>query len=191
MINVDITFETPDIELRPLCLNDSAACHTITKNQDLWYYFTSDLSTLESFHIWVEKAVTEMKQQKRLAFAVIYKPTQQLIGSTSIANISIHDKRVEIGFTWLAKQFHGTGLNRKVKYILLQYCFEELHCERVEFKTDVLNIPARNALKKLGATEEGVLRSHTLMTNNRRRDTIYYSILLHEWHAIKTGFSLK
>ena len=68
---------------------------------------------------------------------------------------------------------------------MLQYAFESLNLERVEFKTDVLNLQARKALKKIGAIEEGILRSHTLMTNNRRRDTIYYSILKNEWLQMK------
>jgi RimJ/RimL family protein N-acetyltransferase len=68
---------------------------------------------------------------------------------------------------------------------MFQYCFEELDFVRVECKTDVLNIPARNALTRMNMTEEGILRSHTLMTNNRRRDTIFYSILQSEWSEVK------
>ena len=128
----------------------------------------------------------EIKNKKRLAFSIIDKQTNSLVGSTSIGNISERDKRVEIGWTWLGREFQGKGINDQAKYMLLKYCFEELHCERVEFKTDILNVPARNALKRIGAVEEGVLRSHTLMTNNRRRDTIYYSILRQEWENIKT-----
>jgi RimJ/RimL family protein N-acetyltransferase len=72
-----------------------------------------------------------------------------------------------------------------MKYLMLGYCFETLGFERVEFKTDVLNLPARKALARIGATEEGILRSHTLMINNRRRDTIYFSILKPEWERLK------
>jgi RimJ/RimL family protein N-acetyltransferase len=82
----------------------------------------------------------------------------------------------------------GTGLNKECKFLLLQYAFEHLNFERVEFKTDVLNTAARNALKKIGAKEEGVLRSHMTLHNGRRRDSIYYSILLNEWEEIKNNF---
>ena len=82
-------------------------------------------------------------------------------------------------------EFQGNGINDQLKYLMLKYCFDNLNFERVEFKTDVLNISARKALKRIGLTEEGILRSHTLMTHNRRRDTIYYSILRSEWNELK------
>ena len=151
----------------------------------MWTYFTNDLSDQTALRTWVETAVQQIKDKKRLAFSIINKRTDSLVGSTSIGNISERDKRVEIGWTWFSRAFHGKGLNDHSKYLLLKYCFEELGCERVEFKTDVLNIPARNALKRIGAIEEGILRSHTLMTNNRRRDTIFYSILSPEWENVK------
>lgn len=126
-----------------------------------------------------------MKQKVRLVLTVIDKEKDRLIGSTSLGNISERDKRIEIGWTWISKNYQGKGINSQPKYLLLKYCFEELNYERVEFKTDVLNIPARKALLRIGAIEEGILRSHTIMTNNRRRDTIFYSILKSEWNDVK------
>ena len=133
----------------------------------------------------IETGEQDIKNKKRLAFSIFDKQSNLLVGSTSIGNISERDKRVEIGWTWLGREFQGKGINDKVKYLLLKYCFEELDYERVEFKTDILNEPARKALKRIGAIEEGVLRSHTIMTHNRRRNTIYYSILSHEWKELK------
>lgn len=77
------------------------------------------------------------------------------------------------------------GINNQTKHLMLDYCFESSGLERVEFKTDVLNIPARKTLVKIGMVEEGVLRCHTLMTLDRRRDSIFYSILKSEWRAVK------
>ena len=185
MIDFTKTLETNQILLRPLRQEDYNRFTEITDDKDLWIYFTNDLSDKNVLFKWIETGVQEIKDKKRLAFSIIDKRTNSLIGSTSIGNISEHDKRFEIGWTWLGREFQGKGINDQTKCLLLKYCFEELECQRVEFKTDVLNIPARNALKRIGAVEEGVLRSHTLMTHNRRRDTIYYSILRHEWKNIK------
>jgi RimJ/RimL family protein N-acetyltransferase len=185
MIDFSKVFETKDILLRPMRTEDYDGFSQLTTDQDLWVHFTSDLSDLRALRRWVETSVREMKNKKRLALTIIDKPSGLPVGSTSIGNIAERDKRVEIGWTWLGRDFQGKGINDQCKYLLLTYCFEELGCLRVEFKTDVLNHPARKALKRIGAMEEGVLRSHTLMTHNRRRDTIYYSILQSEWKRIK------
>jgi RimJ/RimL family protein N-acetyltransferase len=111
-----------------------------------------------------------------------------VIGSTSFGNIDLLHGRLEIGWTWLGRQFQGVGINREVKFLLLRFAFEALEIKRVEFKTDVLNQQSRRALKNIGATEEGVLRSHMIMPHNRRRDTIYYSILADEWPEVKANY---
>ena len=107
------------------------------------------------------------------------------MGSTSFGNISLRDKRAEIGWTWIGQNYQGKGINSEIKYLMIKYLFETLDFERVELKTDVLNIKARKALLRIGLKEEGVLRSHTLMTHGRRRDTVYYSLLKSEWEEIK------
>lgn len=144
-------------------------------------FFTSDLSKDSELHKWINTAVISMENKERLAFAVLNAKNNHIIGSTSLANFSKRDKRIEIGWTWMTEKFQGAGYNQKVKYLLLEYCFEELQLERVECKTDVLNIAARKGLEKSGFTQEGILRSHTLLANGRRRDSIYYSVLKNEW----------
>ena len=157
----------------------------LTEDPAMWIYFTSDLSVKSELHDWIDTAINDMKNKVRIAFTIINKSTNQPIGSTSFGNVSFKDKRLEIGWTWIAKNYQGKGINNQIKYLMTKYGFENLNFERVEFKTDVLNIPARKALLKIGAKEEGILRSHTLMTHDRRRDTIYYSMLKPEWAAIK------
>lgn len=91
---------------------------------------------------------------------------------------------MELGWTWLAPEYHGQGLNTRVKYLMLRHCFEELRAHRVEFKTDNANPRSCGALRKIGARRDGVLRSHTLMHGGRYRDTAYYSILEGEWSQV-------
>ncbi len=185
MIDFNKIFETDQVRLRPLKPEDKDAFLKITSGKDLWTYFTSDLSNKNVLSDWVDNGINQMKNKTRLALAIIAKQDNKIVGSTSLINISVLDKRIEIGGTWICRDYQGKRINDQSKYLLLKYCFGELEFERVEFKTDVLNNPARKALLRIGAKEEGILRSHTLMTNNRRRDTIYYSILKPEWKEIK------
>ena len=185
MFDFDLILENKQIRLRPVQSSDFKVFAAITKNQNTWKYFSCNLSDEKELESWVNTAYMQTQSGTRLAFTIIYKPSNKILGSSSFGNFSFYDSRLEIGWTWLASEFHGKGINRQVKFLMLEYCFEKLKLERVEFKTDVLNIPARKALIKIGAVEEGILRSHMVMTQNRRRDTIYYSILKSEWPGIK------
>ncbi|MHA7131866.1 GNAT family N-acetyltransferase [Algoriphagus namhaensis] len=176
----NLTLENDQVLLRPLRRQDFALLHDIAQQADLWDYFTHDLSRLENFQIWSQ----DHFDGKRLQFVLLDKSKNQLAGSSGFGNFSARDQRVEIGWTWLGKEFQGKDLNSAVKKLMLAYAFEQAGMKRVEFKTDVLNLPARQALKKLGAIEEGVLRSHTLLHHGRRRDTIYYSFLEEDWAKI-------
>ena len=189
MIDFNKTLRSEKIVLCPLEFDDFHSMTDLTQDPGMWTYFTSDLSKSEHLQKWISEAISEKIEKKRLAFAIYDEKTSKLIGSTSLGNISERDKRIEIGWTWIAKAYQGKGYNALVKFILLQYCFDECGFERVEFKTDLLNIPARNAMKKMGIAEEGILRSHTLMTGNRRRDTIFYGVLRDEWEALKLKLS--
>lgn len=190
MIDFNKTLRSEKVVLCPLEFDDFHAMRDLTQDPDMWTYFTSDLSKPEHLQKWISEAISEKINQKRLAFAIYDEKSSKLIGSTSLGNISERDKRIEIGWTWIAKAYQGKGYNALVKFILLQYCFDECGFERVEFKMDVLNIPARKAMKKMSIVEEGILRSHTLMAGNRRRDTIYYGVLKTEWEALKLKLNL-
>ena len=169
----DLVLESERLLLRPLQRTDFPALLELTQDSSLWTYFTHDLSTLEGMEAWAAGHFAG----DRFQFVVVDQASQQYLGSTGFGNYFPRDQRIEIGWTWLGRVAQGTGTNREMKSLMLAYAFEELDMLRVEFKTDVLNLPARKALLRLGATEEGILRSHTLMTHGRRRDTIYYSFL--------------
>lgn len=181
MIDFKLRLENESVLLRPLEETDLSPLLGLSSNSEMWRFFTHDLSTKEGLEEWARPAF----EKQRLQFVIIEKSNGMIVGSTAFGNISERDNRLEIGWTWLGIDYQGIGLNSIVKNLLLTYCFENLGLERVEFKTDVLNIQARKSLKNIGAIEEGVLRSHTLMTRGRRRDTIYYSILKQEWDYIK------
>ncbi|WP_299754150.1 GNAT family protein [uncultured Pontibacter sp.] len=159
----------------------------IVYDEEIWRFMPTRISDAQELQNWAQTVETGFASGTRYTFMIVDKATGQLAGSTSYGNISLPDKRLEIGWTWLSKAFRGSGINRHCKFLLLQHAFEMLRMERVELKTDVLNQRSRRAMLKIGATEEGVLRSHTQMHDGRRRDTIYYSILKPEWPAVKAS----
>lgn len=178
-------FENSIAKLRPLEESDFNDFIDIAFDESIWIRTTIHIQTEEDLRKYVEDSIKERERKFRYPFTIIDKRVNRTAGCTSYANISEKDKRLEIGWTWLGKDFQGTGLNKACKFLLLQNAFESLGIERVELKTDVLNVQSRRAMMKIGAVEEGILRSHTLMPDGRRRDTIYYSILNSEWGKIK------
>jgi N-acetyltransferase len=186
MIPPDLTLETTKVFLRPVTENDYDDFLRIARqDENMWAYFVLNLANPEHLKKWMNDAIRETKANTRLAFTIIDKPSEQVTGSMSFLNISFYDKKLEIGSSWLGKDFRSTGINKHAKYAMMRYAFEELNFERVEYKTDVLNARARKGLEKIGGIEEGVLRSHMTMWNDRRRTSIYYSVLKNEWPGLK------
>lgn len=186
-----ITLENDKVILRPISMEDHDGFSAIAFSDELWRYYVMKLSVDSELIEYLVSSVEANNSATQHVFTIIDKSSGLIAGSTSFGNISLKDKRVEIGWTWLGKKFHGSGLNSHCKYLLLEYAFEKAGMLRVEFKTDLLNTAARKALLKIGAVEEGVLRSHTLMQDGRRRDTIYYSVLASEWNNVKSELQKK
>ncbi|MFI5149902.1 MAG: GNAT family N-acetyltransferase [Bacteroidia bacterium] len=167
---------------------DKKYFHELSKvgaDPDLWVLNPRRMQGPEDMADYLEDALMEQEKGISIPFVIIDKRSGEVAGSTRYANLYPVHKRLEIGWTWIGKKFQQTGLNRAVKFELLRYGFETLDLNRIELKTDIMNIPSRTAMKKLGATEEGVLRGHTRMASGRYRDTVYYSILKSEWPDIK------
>ena len=114
-------------------------------------------------------------------------PDGRAVGMTTYMNIDAANKRVEIGSTWIGKDAQRTGLNTEAKRLLLGHAFDDLGCIAVEFRTHALNHQSRSAIERLGAKLDGVLRSHFVMDNGSLRDTAVYSILPHEWPAVRAN----
>jgi N-acetyltransferase len=183
--DINIKLEDNHVLLRRYQPTDLDKIAIIADDADIWKLMVTRISNREELKLWEQTVVQGYLTESRYTFMIIDKVSGALAGSTSFGNISKPDKRLEIGWTWLSKEYPGSGMNHRCKYLLLRYAFDKLGIERVEIKTDVLNMRSRKALLKIGATEEGILRSHTLMHDGRRRDTIYYSILRTEWNKIK------
>ncbi len=186
MIPHDLQLETNKVTLRPLLPTDYDEFLRLAKmDEDMWYYFSLNLGNEEQLTRWFDIAFRDKKAETRRPFTIIEKATGQIAGSSSIGSIAYTDLRFEIGWSWLGKEFRSTGINKHAKFAMMNYGFEKLNFERVEFKTDVENARARKGLQNVGGIEEGILRSHMTMWNNRRRTSIYYSVLKNEWPALK------
>jgi RimJ/RimL family protein N-acetyltransferase len=184
----NIILENNSVLIRPLTPEDEVGLSKIAFDPDIWKYTVTRAMNSTELKEYINTAFREKEKKSRYPFTIVDKKSDEIAGSTSYGNVSIKDKRLEIGWTWLGKKFIGMGINKECKFLLLQYAFEHLKFERVEFKTDFLNKAARKALLKIGAKSEGILRSHTLMYDGRRRDTVYYSILADEWEEIRDKF---
>ena len=186
MIPVDLKLETSRAILRPVAEEDyNDFLRLAQQDEDMWEYFSLNLGDEKQLRKWMDTAFTDRSANTRRPFTIIDKLNGQIAGSSSLGNISIYDLRAEIGWSWLGKDYRSSGLNRHAKYAMMKYAFDELHFERVEFKTDVLNARARKGLQNAGGIEEGVLRSHMTMWNGKRRSSIYYSVLKDEWPKLK------
>lgn len=180
-----LTLENHAVVLRPLTREDWAGLQAIAYDPDIWRYFVFRIENEQDLRRFLDEAVADNETGKRAVFGVHDRATNELAGSMAFGNLSEAERRLEIGWSWLGAGFRGTTINGWSKYLLLQDAFEALDCERVEFKTDVLNLRARAGLRKIGATEEGTLRSYNYMPDGRRRDAIYYSVLRREWPEVK------
>ncbi|MFC4334318.1 GNAT family N-acetyltransferase [Salininema proteolyticum] len=170
--------------LRPVVEEHREALRELARDESIWANFTSRPSTDEDFAAFFDTMLSDQAAGKRFTFTVMDARSGAVAGSSAYAALDEKHDRLEIGASWLAPAFQGTGVNQAAKYLLLRHAFEVLRCRRVEFKTDVLNVPARRALESIGATEEGVARSFNYMPSGRRRDAVYYSVLDSEWDQV-------
>jgi RimJ/RimL family protein N-acetyltransferase len=177
--------ENDQVRLVPLKETHREPLRTIAIDPDIWRYFVSRVDSEAEFDAFFDATLADHRSGRRVVLVVIDKRTHRVAGSMSFGNLSEADSRLEIGWSWLGRDFRGAGINRWAKFLLLKHAFEVLGAQRVEFKTDVRNIRARRGLRNIGAVEEGVLRSFNPMPDGRRRDAVYYSVLAAEWPTVK------
>ncbi|HVT14371.1 MAG TPA: GNAT family protein [Fimbriimonadaceae bacterium] len=120
-----------------------------------------------------------------IGFTIVARETMKPVGSSSYMDIRDEHRGLEIGMTWIGKDWQGTAINPECKLLLLEHAFERLGAERVQLKTDGRNLQSQRAIEKLGAAKEGVLRKHMTMPDGFQRDTVMYSVIAEEWPAIK------
>lgn len=179
--------------LRPLQADDCNNLLLFSLHEpELWKYSLVKVAGEENLRNYINTALEARATGKEYPFIVFDKRTQDFAGSTRFYDIQLAHKTMQLGYTWYGKKFQGTGLNKHCKYLLLQWAFEQLGMERVEFRADNTNERSIAAMKSIGCTVEGVLRSNTIKADGTRRDSMVLSILKDEWeNVVKEKLSLR
>lgn len=184
-----IILENERVKLSLLTLDNYQNLIDIAQEKDLIYYSPSDISTPEKLKAYVQLAVEGYNNNTIIPFIIYDKIKQSYAGSTRFGLIDWTHQLLHIGWTWIGHRFQGTGLNTNMKFLMLQYAFETLKFEKVEFRIDARNAKSRRAVEKLGATLEGILRKNVKMKGGYRRNSCCYGILKEEWPQIKGNLS--
>ncbi|HBV77530.1 MULTISPECIES: GNAT family N-acetyltransferase [Vibrio] len=187
----EVELESNTVKLIPLQrehADDLVAAASDGRLWDLWYTSVPNAETIEAY---LAFAFQEQERGASLAFTVLDKSTNKVIGSTRFCNADVKNQRVEIGHTWYAKSYQRSAVNTECKQLLLTHAFEILDAIAVEFNTHWHNQASRTAIARLGAKQDGVLRNHKKMANGGYRDTVVFSIINTEWPVVKMSLEQK
>lgn len=185
MLIQPLTLEGRRVRLEPLTLEHHSALCEVGLDDELWRWTTILIRTPDEMRQYIETALEEQIKGLSLPFVIIEKPSGRVAGSTRFGNFDINNQRLEIGWTWLGRDYQRTLINTETKYLLLRHAFEQLNAIRVELKTDSLNERSRRAILRIGAKEEGTFRNHMIVHDGRLRHSVYYSIIASEWNNVK------
>jgi RimJ/RimL family protein N-acetyltransferase len=176
------------ITLVPLRLDHVEPLKAAVKDGELWKLWFANVPSCDQMEEYVLRAVGGAADGN-VAFAVRSNDSHRIVGTTRFYNVDEINRRPMLGYTWYANSVCRTGVNTECKLLLLQYVFEEKDAIAVEFRTHYFNQISRTAIERLGAKQDGILRSHQIMRDGSIRDTVVYSILSHEWLAVKNNLT--
>ena len=179
------TLENNRVKLSLLDLSNYKHLSSIAQQHQLVQYSPSKIDTSNDLKDYVQTAVDAYYQKTAIPFIIFDKEKKAYAGCTRFGFINNKNKVLHIGWTWIGREFQGTGLNMHMKFLMLQYAFETLNFDKVEFRIDERNLKSRKAVEKVGAKLEGILRKDTLMLDGFKRSTCCYGILKEEWADIK------
>ena len=179
------------IILRPPSMEDIDSLSIAARDGEIWNNRFSQFPNLNEIEKYIQEMLDLSSKGSILPFITIHKSSNTIVGTTRYLNIDYENHRLEIGHTWIAKSWRKTYVNTEAKFLMLQYAFEKLACIAVEVGTDVLNTVSRQAIQRLGAKQDGILRHHKIMRDGRIRDTVCYSIIKSEWEQVKENLMKK
>lgn len=190
MTDSGICLEGTYVALEPLKHSHVEALQSAVRDGELWQLWYASVPSPDEMVRYVDTAI-KATINGDMAFAVRSLNTQQIVGTTRFYNVEPAHKRGLIGYTWYAKSAQGTAINTEAKYLLMQYWFEVKQANAVEFRTHFFNEASRRAIERLGAKQDGILRSHQILKDGSVRDTVVYSIIASEWPAVKNNLQAK
>ena len=179
-----VTLEGSHVRIEPLAREHEAGLEGAAADGELWRLWYTSVPAPEKTVEWIDAALDMRARLGAMPF-VVRKPDGDIVGSTRYFNVDAVNRRLEIGHTWYAKRVQRTALNTEAKLLLLTHAFEKLDCIAVEFRTNFFNFASREAIARLGAKQDGVLRHHQVLPDGSLRDTVVFSIIAPEWTAVK------
>ena len=180
-----VTLAGTHATLEPLARSHLPAVAVAAADGELWRLWYTSVPAPQNTEKWLDAALDMRERLGAMPFVVRDNARGSVVGSTRYFNVDAANRRLEIGHTWYAKRAQRTAINTECKLLLLTHAFETLGCIAVEFRTHWFNQASRAAIERLGAKQDGVLRSHQLMPDGSRRDTVVFSIVDGEWPAVK------
>ena len=183
---VPVILEGEHVRLEPLEISHADDLFEAGNDEAIWRYkLVAQPESVSDVRTWIDEILKSMANGREIAFAIIHKADKRAIGSTRYLDIQPAHKTIEIGWTWIGRNYQRTAVNTECKYLLLSHAFEKLGAVRVQLRTDMRNEKSKRAIERIGAIKVGVMRkSHTTHTGYVR-DSVYYSIIGDEWPAVK------
>lgn len=181
-----VTLSGQLVELCPLEADDHDGLIAAASDGELWTLGYTSVPAPDEMHAAIAGFQQQRDAGQTMPFTVRRRDTGRIVGLTTFCHIEAEHRRVEIGYTWYARSAQRTGVNADSKLLLLGHAFERLDCIAVELRTHWLNHQSRRAIERLGAKQDGVLRSHQLMRDGSVRDTVVFSIIRSEWPAVRS-----
>lgn len=181
-----IRLEGPTVKLLPMEMGQLDDLWNAANAQEIWEYTSSKIKSREDMKRTIEAAAAERERGTQIPFVVLDKESGKVIGSSRYLDLLESHKSLEIGWTWYHPDYWRTRVNTETKFLMLQYAFEEMDMNRIQFNTDSRNFRSQTAIARLGAKKEGVLRKHRIIADGYVRDTVVFSIIKEEWPEVKS-----
>jgi len=185
------TLQGPRILLRPLQYTDVDALLRAAADGELWNLTVTVVPSASTIDSYLKKALDGRDAGTVMPFVIVLKDSGEVIGSTRFWKIDPLNRKLEIGSSWISARWQKSFVNTEAKYLMLRHAFEELDCVRVQFTTDENNQKSRNAILRLGAQQEGIVRHERIMPDGRKRNSVRFSIIDDEWPQVRQALEQK
>ena len=185
------TLQGPRILLRPLQYSDADALLRAAADGELWNLTVTVVPSASTIDSYLKKALDGRDAGSVMPFVIVLKDSGEVIGSTRFWKIDPMNRKLEIGSSWISARWQKSFVNTEAKYLMLRHAFEVLDCVRVQFTTDENNQKSRNAILRLGAQQEGIVRHERIMPDGRKRNSVRFSIIDDEWPQVRQALEQK
>lgn len=183
--------EGPHVRLDPLSESHHSALCEVGLDPSLWEWTPFRVTSPDEMMTYIQDALKAKAAGTALPYVTVDRASGRVVGSTRFMSIDEPNRHVEIGSTWISAPYQRTPVNTEAKYLMLRQAFETFGCLRVELKTDSLNRRSRDAIRRIGATEEGIFRNHMITWSGRMRHSVWFSIIDTEWLHVKANLEAK